>query len=124
MMPVLDIDKIRSLLTDEQYEIFSHSIGRGNRLRSSKPKDGRGAYVWRMICFYISTNPQHHCMPVMADFGLTDDMYVNYPQKHNFQRRNAYCKEILDPIVDAVVNTVIISKQHGTMRWAKALGIC
>lgn len=91
-------------------------------LRSSKPKNGEAAYVWRMVAFQVSPISQHQCMPVTADF----DMPARYwdrkadPDCHN--KRRDRTKE-LDQLVDALVNTVNKRQWHGVHRWAHALGV-
>lgn len=91
-------------------------------LRASKPSPSVGPkfgldagevqYVWRMVAFFISSNPQHHCMPVCADFYLP---YADY------QQRRQRSKE-LDLLVDAIVDTVAPANWHGVARWSRALG--
>lgn len=92
---------------------------RTGELRASKPKhDGESAYVWRMVAFALSNNPQHHCMPVTADFDLPKEKYWG---PGNYDARQTRCRE-LDVIVESVVRTVPVTRQAGTMRWARALG--
>ena len=56
---------------DRAVPYIKEITGRDGTLRSSKPRDGNAAYVWRMVAFQISSNYRHHCMPVTADFGVT-----------------------------------------------------
>jgi hypothetical protein len=72
---------------------------------------GRTAYIWRMVCFFVSPISQHHCMPVTCDFDLPGD----------FDQRRQEAKD-LDAIVDKIVNSVPKEQWYGVNRWAKALG--
>lgn len=40
-----------------------------------------------------------------------------------YDRRKAYIKDVLDPIVKEIVDSVAVTKQAGTMRWAQAFGV-
>ena len=71
-------------LTAEERDIFQLIIGRGGCLRSSKPAvtrgnalQGKAAYVWRMLAFYLSSRGQDRCMPVMADCDIHAPESVN-----------------------------------------------
>lgn len=109
-------------LTDWQRQVLQACVGRDGRLRMSKPKEGNAAYVWRMIAFMVSRDRKHQCMPCTADFDIPDEAYQNYPGEHSFQRRSAYIKEVLDPLVDRIVNNVPKSQWAGVARWANAMG--
>ena len=87
-------------------------------LRASKPvvlrddmRSGCAAYIWRMVAFYVSPKPRHHCMPITAEF----DIPLSYKQ------RNAKIKE-LDAIVDAIVDAVAVKDWHGVKRWGQVYG--
>lgn len=62
----------------ETAKFYLAAITNKGKLRASKPKDGVAAYVWRMVAFSLSTNPQHHCMPMTADFGITEKSIPEY----------------------------------------------
>jgi|GEM_PF-4563203 len=132
---------------------------KNGELRSTKPKDGNAAYVWRMVAFSLSTNPRHRCMPVTADFGVVvpDDFAVNPPgawldeqvertERSQYDidfcvgeagsvpmyhikrwlahaRREHFIKTALDPIVKEIVDSIPVTRQPGTMRWARAYGV-
>lgn len=87
-------------------------------LRSTKPKDGEAAYVWRMVAFNVSPNRQHQCMPMTADFDMPDHYWGDDGAA---KRRRARCKE-LDVLVDALVKAVPKEQWHGVRRWGHALG--
>lgn len=126
--------------------------GKTDQIRATKPSDPRAAYIWRMVAFQVSTNPQHHCMPMTADFGLKDEHYAHRtetyqprldnpcdratvarwdaePDQRTWKmmnrgaRRTAYIKEELDPIVEAIVNQIPKTQWHGVHRWGRALGV-
>lgn len=40
-----------------------------------------------------------------------------------YERRKAYIKDVLDPIVDEIVKAVPPRQQAGTARWARAFGV-
>jgi hypothetical protein len=122
VMPNIAVAIENANLTPEQTKIAKQMIGRGGKLRVSKPKDGIAAYVWRLTAFYVSPNPQHQCMPCTADFGIPNSVCDHYPQTHSFQRRNAYIKAELEPIINAVVNEVPKEEWHSVRRWGKVLG--
>jgi hypothetical protein len=44
-------------------------------------------------------------------------------QWEKYDRRRAYIKDVLDPIVKEIVDSVHVTKQAGTMRWARAFGV-
>lgn len=122
-------------------------IGRGGLLRSSKPKgDGKGCYIWRMVAFMVSPQPQHQCIPFAADFDIADSAFAHRTDKytpvyssdedrkavaewdektwktmHRRTQRRAFIKEELDPIVSDIVDAVPKSEWHGVKRWASVL---
>jgi hypothetical protein len=112
----IDFSKIN--LSGRDLEIAKACIGRDGGLRSSKPKDGEAAYVWRMAAFTISTNPKHHCMPVTAEFDLPEQ----YWGPGRSDARHARIKE-LDVIEMALVDAVPKEQWYGVRRWAGALGL-
>lgn len=107
LMPIIDA----SNLTGEARE-FTNAITVNGRLRASKPKDGRAAYVWRMVAFTVSPNSRHQCMPCTADFGIDCGDY---------NERRAICRE-LDKIVDQIVKAVPVTEWHGVRRWGQVFG--
>lgn len=114
-MPVVK-DAVEKL-TSEQQEIAKHIIGREGRLRSSKPKDGNAAFVWRMVAFNISPKPEHHCVPVTADFGVQ----VPGETEWHYAKVRPFVDNVLNPIVDAIINNLPKEEWHGVHRWARAL---
>jgi heme exporter protein D len=85
---------------------------RGLKLRQPDDIGGKAAYVWRMVAFTLSPVAKHHCMPCTADFDLPE---------RDYQLRRQMAKQ-LDTLVDRIIASVPKSQQHGTMRWARALG--
>lgn len=51
--------------------------GKTAAIRATKPADGPAAYIWRMVAFIVSPNPQHHCVPAMADFYIRDEDFAH-----------------------------------------------
>lgn len=118
MMPTLDPNSIVPLLSSQnEINIFKKILGRNNKLKSSfnDKKDGEAYYVWRNVAFAISTNRQHHCMPVLADY------YINLKKSDGKLDHDAIrtkTKE-LDLLVDKIISTVPYSQRHGINRWGK-----
>ena len=111
-MPTIDLLTID--LTDEERVIATQVVKRNGVMYSSKPKKASGdaKYVWRMLAFFVSQNPQHQCIPVTADWDLDIDSY---------DERRARAKE-LDTLVEKLENTIPIWERHGVLRWGRALG--
>ena len=99
---------------------------RNGRLYASRPKktDGECRYLWRMLAFHLSRKPEHHCMPVTADDGVGPSYERGESAaqcRQRYKARRQRCRE-LDAVVDRVVDQVPITRQHGALRWARALG--
>lgn len=124
-MPKIDVNKVRNEapqplgpMEDQILDI----IQKNGVLKASKPKAtkkysdpmliGQAAYVWRMVAFQISPNPQHQCMPVCADWDI--------PVRSYDERREI--TKSLDYLVDRIVDTVDPRQWHGILRWGGALG--
>lgn len=128
-MPVIDLSKTD--LAGRDLEIAQACLNKG-RLRSTKPKDGEAAYVWRMVAFMISPNRTHQCMPMTADFDMPKEYWGPVPSVRDeayyeavsaaAERRRARCKE-LDKIVDKMVDTVDKNQWHGVHTWGRAFGV-
>ena len=96
-------------LTQVEFNILSRCVVDGGFLRASKP-DFKGShydkwaqYVWRMLVFHLSDEPQHQCMPVMCYYELP---------------RPAIEAPVLDKLVDRVMDKIPVTEWHGVMRWA------
>lgn len=93
-------------------------------VRPSKPKDGRAAYVWRMLRFH--TGEDVH-MPVTADFDMHRDMEremgIDWHLMTDEQKRALYAREEterkrLDAVVDYILATRFPLRQfRGALRW-------
>jgi hypothetical protein len=130
----IDFSKIN--LTGRDLEIAKACIGRDGGLRSSKPKDGEAAYVWRMVAFSLSNNRKHWCMPVTAEFDLPEQYWApdakfrlehgieayETERSNRHEARRARVKE-LKAIEDAIINSVPRQEWYGVRRWAKAFGV-
>ena len=118
-MPNVEQAILSANLSETDLNIAKHIIGRNGALRSSKPKHGEAAYVWRMVAFSISTNPQHHCMPMGADFDI-DIKDAN--GRWDIKAVRNRTKE-LDVLVNSIVNNVPKSQWNGVIRWGQAFGM-
>ena len=134
--PCISLDNVKDLTAEERKLvegiIATQGMNKG-RLRASAPinpgrrptaPQGDVKYVWRMVAFQVSTNPQHWCMPVCADFDIDvpSDLVadgVKYDKTHHC--RNAKAK-VLNNLVDRIVNTIPKEQWHGINRWRGILG--
>lgn len=77
MPRVQDVNALMDGVTDFQRMIIEDVVKLTGKapgtIRSTKPRDGRSAYVWRMVAFMVSRNPQHQCIPAMADMYIEDE---------------------------------------------------
>lgn len=149
-MPTMP-ENLKDKMTAEQWELaapcFAKSKG-ATRLRASRPTKAKGAsqYIWRMAAFIVSTNPQHHCMPIGADFYINDDEFEHRTDKyipklvtpncqntvdnwdtktwermHKSEKRRNYIKQELDPIVDIIIDNIPKEQWRGAQRWKQAI---
>jgi len=149
-MPEINAENMKDMMTAEQWELVAPCFAKSKgaiRLRASRPTKAKGAsqYIWRMIAFVISTNPQHHCIPIGADFYINDTDYAHRDDKyipraetehdretvakwdaktwermHKGTQRRKYMSEELDPIVDLITESIPKSQWRGAHRWHKA----
>ena len=134
-MPILNLDAINAAIdaldldadTTTEWKAIAKGItvarGKPGKLRAAKPKvkdsdpiTGKTAYIWRMVCFILSPNPKHHCMPMTADFDL--------PAFEGGRWSSVAAREmsnVLKPLEDAIVNTIPKVEWYGINRWAKAM---
>ncbi|MCX8008287.1 MAG: hypothetical protein N3A54_01135 [Patescibacteria group bacterium] len=92
---------------------------KNGRLRAAFPgkrkrtmEYGVAFYIWRNVVFYVSPINQHHCFPVGADFYLP----------MSYEERELYCKTVLDPFVDRIVNSIPKEEWYGVQRWGRIFG--
>lgn len=123
-MPMINVNDLN--LSEGEKEIVEAIIsGKGEtkgRLRTTKPSrtrfGGDAAYVWRIVCFHVSPIPQHHCLPMCADFDIeVPSELVGASARMEFIRNRA--KE-LNMLVDRIVNSIPVSEWHGTKHWHRA----
>ena len=145
--PVINADKVITK-TVEEVEIIQAILGRESRLRSSKPDvkiaNGKAAYVWRYVAFFIGRKGGDSCMPVMAYCDIKSPFAAemraaqkaaiaakksffgeNSEYRELIDRDRAACKQIENDCMDLVkriVDVVPVRDQTGTLRWGKALG--
>ena len=127
-MPTIDIDR----LTDPfARELAREIVKRDGTLYASKPKNASGPakYVWRMVAFSVSPVSQHHCMPVCADFDISNtdvgfpaELDWDHPDRRAAYDRRRLMTKVLDRVADAIIMTVPVREHHGTKRWARAFG--
>ena len=99
---------------------------RNGRLYASKPRkvDAECGYLWRMLAFHLSRKPEHHCMPVTADLAMGPRYQHGESAEETrirHEARRKRCRE-LDAVVGKVADRVPPRRQHGILRWARALG--
>lgn len=141
---------LKDTMTAEQWELAAPCFAKSKgalRLRASRPTKAKGAtqYIWRNVAFIVSTNPQHHCMPVGADFYIKDEEFAHRKDKyipklvtencqqtvdswntktwemmHKSEKRRNYIKQELDPIVDIIIDNIPKSQWRGAHRWNRA----
>lgn len=139
MLPKIDLPTLKTLLSPDDYDLVVGIVStRGKNkgcLRASKPpitytqnrrmcpildkmrtftdpdpEQGKTAYIWRMVAFYVSPIPAHQCMPMTADF----DVPGTWSEKQDLLAH-------LDSIVDVIVDTIPKTQWSGVRRWAKVL---
>lgn len=119
--PTINVDSIKDLTDEERAMVNLLVAGKGKnqgRLRASAPAPrGDVKYVWRMVAFQLSTNPQHWCMPVCADFDI--DSPVRGVEGARYRNERA---KVLNKLVDKVVDSVPKEQWHGIRRWRGILG--
>lgn len=117
-MMKIDFDGL--YLVGKALDIAKEIVKKDGTLYSSRPQkaSGEAQYVWRMVVFSLSSKPQHQCIPATADWYLGDD----YWKDMTWKERSDY-RKYLDMIADAVVKTVPVTSQPGTLRWGRALGM-
>lgn len=149
---VFNREAILGPLSPAEREFVSQVFrGKTGQIRATKPKDGRAAYIWRMVVFQVSTNPQHHSMPMTADFDILPEHYVHrtetyqprlatqadreavdrwnaepggrtWEMMNRSAKRKAYIQNELDPIVKTIVDQIPPNQWHGVRQWGRALG--
>jgi hypothetical protein len=111
----LDLNVAKNI--EERKILIRITNKRTGELRATKPDNrgdlinGRAAYVWRNVMFYVSKNPKHWCMPITAEFYLGRDDWEN---------RYEIIK-VLDEFVDRIVNSFPKSEWYGIRRWHNAM---
>jgi hypothetical protein len=118
-MPVIPLDILPLDLDD--LRIVQKIVVNNGKLRRTKPADPYGQYVWRMVLFYVSPYPQHHCIPTTHDVGLfsvAPRVTKVCPHRKREIEESDYAwikakRSKLDRIVDAVVNIFPPASQTG-----------
>lgn len=146
-MPVYPLDTMFSDCSDWEESIvrmaftnrgrFSKDNGNA-RLRANKPfkrvttfEQGCANYVWRMLCFDLVGHGKHVCMPVCADFEISEacDIRRGYrpkwddPQYSDIRAEERDLLDMLDDLIKRFEKDIPIEQQAGIVRWGRALGM-
>lgn len=120
-MPTINLDAAN--LSDAERTLCSPIVAskgkNKGKLRASKPTEsGDAAFIWRMVAFQVSPIPQHHCLPMCADFDIEvpADMEAT---AERFQWRRNRAKE-LNAVAEKIVDTIPKDQWHGVQRWHRA----
>lgn len=129
-MPQFDLDQVKSVLTVEEFELFSLTLNKSH-LRATKPTEkkcgeklGDAYYIWRMTAFYLVGFPPHNCMPVCADW-LIESPYLGEKNPEIKEKLRAEYKahiKYLDAIINKVVDSQPLRSKKGILQWGRALG--
>jgi hypothetical protein len=143
-MPILPINALVRGLSDDEDRIVraaftTRGVGSGMaRLRANKPfrrvetfEQGCANYVWRMLCFDLVGSGKHACMPVCADFELSealelrDGKRIRYgePGYDEQKERSKALRNEMDALVGRVESTLAPGALKGVIRWGRALGM-
>lgn len=111
-MPKLNLEAAG--LTTQERKLAEQIVKPDGTLYASKPgkASGDAKYLWRMVAFGVSPIQKHQCLPMTADFDLEGE----------YQERLARGRE-LDQVAQRIERTVPIQERHGTMAWARVLGV-
>lgn len=119
------LEHIEAVCADVKRAVKEISVhGKGQRIKTNKPKDGVYAFVWRMARFHSGQDPR---MPVCADWDLSAGIKAATGEDMKFYvvRAGSVEKQImdkLDKLVDACLIEMKIDRFGGARVWAKALG--
>jgi len=139
-MPVLPVESMVADLSESDERIVRAAFTtRGVcRLRANKPfkkvetfEQGCANYVWRMLCFDLAGFGKHVCMPVCADFEISDAQAtfdggrIRYGQE-GYNEQSNRAKELrkrMDELVKRVESVLPIESKKGLLRWGVAFGM-
>jgi hypothetical protein len=96
--------------------------GKGGYIKHAKPTDGVYAYIWRMARLFNGDDP---CMPVTADWDLSDGIEKLTGLRISFALRNDYAKQILSALEaysDLLVLATGGNPLAGSLRWGRVMG--
>jgi hypothetical protein len=136
-MPILPLDSICADLDTFEARVVRAScttrgVSEGGRLRSSKPykkvlskSEGCANYVWRMLCFDLVGSGKHACMPVCADFDITDALdilygRVDYTDHEASVARRSVHRDLtveMNELVKRVESFLPLMAHKGLLRW-------
>ena len=122
-MPVEVKDLIAKYAKNESGAIKQISAhGRGEGIKSNKPKDGIWAYVWRMARFHSGIDPR---MPVTATWDLSSEIEKQTGWYILFGILSPEEKQLLnqlDELVDRILPKLGLDPMGAAKRWGKAFG--
>ena len=143
-MPKVNIEKLQGMLTSDEWQIVSLFIKKDGTIRASKPTverfvvsqekvcneygcfvdkrydtnelQGKAAYTWRQVVFFVSPKSQHQCMPTLD--------FCDLPRSVKAQGYDMSNPEIeaLHRLADKVVDCVKKADWNGVKRWGMAFG--
>jgi hypothetical protein len=147
-MPILPVNAMVSGLSDRDAGIVRAAfttrgvnkdtvLQGGAKLRANKPhrrvgsfEEGCANYVWRMLCFDLVGSGKHACMPVCADFELSEALELRYgrirygqPGYDEQKERSKTLRDEMDALVSRVEKGLPPEALKGIIRWGRALGM-
>ena len=114
------IDKISKDVDEAVRQLSAH--GKGQTLKTGKPKDGIYAYVWRMARFHSGADPK---MPVTCDWDLSNGIEERTGINISFCLTDKTRKEVLDKLDDLAEKALVkmnISPMGAAKIWGRAMG--
>ena len=111
-------DQVKNYLDKIIQDVDSALVGispRGNKktLKTSKPKHGVYAYVWRMARFHAGIDTT---MPITATWSLKSQINADLGYSISLDEENEIAKA-LDPLVDQCLIRLNLSQYAGALRW-------
>lgn len=134
---VLDCNDLEERIVRAAFTVRGVSGGYG-RLRANKPfrtvesfTQGCANYVWRMLCFDLVGWGKHACMPVCADFELSEAIEHRDGKRYRYgepgyEEQRAEKRDLMkrmDALVSAVEKALPPESMKGVIRWGRALGM-
>lgn len=97
--------------------------GKGEKVKTNKPKDKMAAYIWRWCRFHSGADMT---MPVTADWDLMDAVKektgYKLPYSHTEEMKTEVYKK-LDDFVSVVLKKMNVNDMKAALTWGKAFGM-